>query len=261
MDAALSFHGGVPETKVGEGNYHGIRADLLTRPYLKVLAEQHSEKHVIYGKTIVLVPPGIAPKYLYKIVYEKVDWPFKRNVRFMIPDGKFDLAVGFESWHHNASPNQELNPAETVFSTKGKVLYSGLGITDAANCKIEFLSQPDKKIIDKLPKTDPRYERAVKFARENHYFFEKEVPEFRIRLTASENLPALYEVILEDAYLRPVRNLKFGTAEKALAGITLQNGYLDHPSRLKDCRRRLPHTRSAAWTRAYRPGRVCAFGL
>ena len=216
MDASLTFRGGVPETNVGEGNYHGIRADLLTRPYLKVLVERHSEKHVLYGKTIVLVPPGIAPKYLYKIVYEKVDWPFKRNARFMIPDGKFDLAVGFESWHHNASPNQELNPAETVFSTKGKVLYSGLGITDAANCKIEFFSQPDKKIIDKLPKTDPRYERAVKFARENHYFFEKEVPEFRIRLTASENLPALYEVILEDAYLRPVRNLKFKLLEKTL---------------------------------------------
>ena len=83
MDAELSFRGGVAETQAGEGNYHGMRADLLTRPYLKILTAERAEKHVLYGKTIVLVPQGIAPKYLYKLIYEKVDWPFCRNVDFL----------------------------------------------------------------------------------------------------------------------------------------------------------------------------------
>ena len=214
MDATLSFHGSVAETEVGEGNYHAIRADLLTRPYLKILTEDHSEKHVIYEKTIVLVPPKQVSKLLYKLIYEKVDWPFTRVVRFMKPTGKFDLAVGIESWHHVPSPNLELNPAETVFTTKGKVLYSGLGITPGEQRKIEFLSQPDKAILKKLPATDPRLELAKKFARENHYFMEREVPAFKIRLTSAQPLPVLYEIILEDAFLRPVKAVDFELESK-----------------------------------------------
>ncbi|NLF62307.1 MAG: hypothetical protein GX574_14295 [Lentisphaerae bacterium] len=209
MDAELSFRGGVAETQAGEGNYHGMRADLLTRPYLKILTAERAEKHVLYGKTIVLVPQGIAPKYLYKLIYEKVDWPFCRNVRFLKPTGDFDLAAGFESWHHNASPNLELNPAETVFTINGKVLYSGEGITPGEQRKIEFLSQENKAILKKLPKSDPRLDLAEKFAKANHYFFEKEAPAFRIRLTSSQPLPARFEVTLEDAFLRSLSQLKY----------------------------------------------------
>ena len=209
MDAELSFRGGVAETLPGGGNYHGMRADLMTRPYLKILTGQQNLKHILYEKTIVQIPQGMAPKFLYKLVYEKVDWPFKRNVRFVKPSVKFDLAVGFESWHHNASPNQELNPAETVFSTGGKVLYSGLGITLGEQRKIEFLSQERKQILKRLPKDDPRYDLACRFASANHYFFEKEVPEFRIRLTSANPLPLAFEVNLEDAYLRTIRPLDF----------------------------------------------------
>ncbi|MBQ6473869.1 MAG: hypothetical protein IJJ33_17915 [Victivallales bacterium] len=209
LDAVLSFRGGVAETQPGEGNYHGMRADLLTRPYLKILTAEHTEKHVLYEKTIVQIPQGMAPKFFYKLVYEKVEWPFRRNVRFLKPSGRFDLAVGFESWHHNASPNLELNPAETVFSANGQVLYSGLGITPGEQRKIEFLSQPKKQFLKRLPKDDPRHELACRFAASNHYFLEKEVPEFKIRLTSANPLPLAFEVYLEDAYLRPIRPLKF----------------------------------------------------
>lgn len=209
LDADLSFHGGVAETEVGEGNYHVIRADLLTRPYLKVLTADKTEKHVVYGKMLVLVPPGIAPKYLYMIIYEKPDWPFQRKVRFMKPAGDFDLAVGFENYHHNTLPDLEMNDAETVFTPKGKLLYSGSSVEEKSARLIKFQSQPDKEIIKKLPKSDPRYDMAVKFAQENHYFMEKEAAQFKITITSAGELPAMYEVILEDAFLREVRQLDF----------------------------------------------------
>lgn len=216
LDADLSFHGGVAETEVGEGNYHGIRADLLTRPYLKVLTSGRTEKHVLYDKMLVLVPPGIAPKYLYMIIYEKPDWPFKRKVRFMKPSGDFDLAVGFENYHHNTLPDLEMNHAETVFTPKGKILYSGASVEEKSARLIQFRSQANKEIIKKLPKKDPRYSMAVKFAQENHYFMEKEPARFKIVLTAPDDLPDLYEVILEDAFLREVRQLDFKMKKSAV---------------------------------------------
>ena len=209
MDASLSFHGGVSESEPGEGNYHGMRADIMTRPYLKILTGGEVEKHIVYNGDIVMVPPRLAPKFFYGVLNKKHPWPFQRNVRFLKPAGKFDLAVGFESLHHNASPNQELNPAETIFTLNGKTLYAGLGITGGENIKVEFLSQEKKEIIRKLPTSDPRYDRAVNFARQNHFFFEREKAEFRIVLSAIGELPLRFDIILEDAFFRPVRTLKY----------------------------------------------------
>ena len=127
----------------------------------------------------------------------------------MKPAGDFDLAVGFENYHHNTLPDLEMDNAETVFTPKGKLLYSGSSVEEKSARLIQFRSQPDKEIIKKLPKRDPRYDMAVKFAQENHYFMEKEPAKFKITLTGSGGLPALYEVILEDAFLREVRQLDF----------------------------------------------------
>ena len=220
MDAALSFHGGVAETEPGEGNYASMRADIMTRPYLKVLTEEKVEKYVVFNDEIVMVPPGIAKKYFYGVLNKKHPWPFCRTVRFFKPAGKWDLALGFESWHHNASPNLELTPAETVFTRNGKMLYSGLGITGGENIKVEFLSQEKKEIIRKLPENDPRYEQAVNFARKNHFFFEGEKARFRIVLRSVKELPVHFEIILEDAFLRPIRTLQFRQkTEKSFCGV------------------------------------------
>ena len=87
MDASLSFHGGVSESEAGEGNYHGKRADIMTRPYLKILTGEKVKKHVVYNDEIVMIPPERTMKYYYGVLNKKVPWPFRRNVRFMKPAG------------------------------------------------------------------------------------------------------------------------------------------------------------------------------
>ena len=208
MDAELSFRGGVCETLLGEGNYHGLRADILTRPYLKVLNGKDVRKFILCDDPIVLVPSNHKNTFLYTLIYDKPQWPFDRKIRFIKDCKNFDLAVGFDEYHHNCSPMMELAPAETVFDRNGKVLDCGLGLTGNSVQRIEFLSRQEKEIIGKLPKEDPRYERAVKFAKNNHYFFEGESSEFSIRITSSRELPVAYEVILEDPFLRKVRTLE-----------------------------------------------------
>ena len=65
---------------------------------------------------------------------------------------------------------------------------------------------------------------AVKFAQENHYFLEKEPAQFKIILTGSGELPAMYEVILEDTFLREVRQLDFTMkTDTSLLGVRTVN--------------------------------------
>lgn len=227
MDAQLSFRGGVCESLLGGGNYHELRADLLTGPYLKVLHGREVRKFILTDEQIVLVPSDHTNAYLYTLIYEKPQWPFDRTIRFLKTEGDFDLAVGFDEYHHNGSPMMELAPAETVFDREGRVLDRGLGVTGNGKCRIEFLSPQDKEIISRLPESDPRYERAVRFAQNNHYFFEGEKAHFSIRLTACCDLPARCEVILEDAFLRPVRTLEHTlSGSETLCGSVSMNSVL-----------------------------------
>lgn len=213
MDVSLSLRGGVHETPIGEGCYHGRRTDLLTNPYLKVIEPESYSKHIVYNDRIVMIPDGLADEFFYKVLAKKVEWPFRRKVRFLKPDSKFDLAFGFDSYIHAQNREFAEIPSETIFDLNGNVLYSGFGITEKT--KPELLSRSDKEIIARLPKSDPRYEKAVQFAQNNHFFFEKEAPHFQVRLTGREQIPAHCRITLEDALLRPVRELNYTQHSKS----------------------------------------------
>ena len=209
MEAELTFHGSVPEYPPGEGNYHAIRADLLRNPFFNVITEEKVLHHILYNDTLTLVPPDLVPSYFFVELNKPCQWPFTRKIRFMKPAEDFDLSVGFESYLHNEAPNQELTPAETIFNLQGEVLYSSLGLTDGSTVKVDFLSQEDKAILARIPESDPRYEKAVRFAKKNHYFIEGESPQFQIELTSAAPLPMQYELLLEDAFFRKVKKVKF----------------------------------------------------
>ena len=224
MDASLKLHGSTQETEAGEGNYHAIRSDRLINPYLKVITKEKTEKFVIFDRELILCVQSLVKPYFYERLYKKPPWPFIRNVRFMKPETSYDLAVGADTYIHSTLRNMAQSPSETVFDIKGNVLYSGQGITDDDTFKCEFFSQKKKKMMAKIPKTDPRYDDAIRFLEKNHYFFEKEDASFSIRLTGKAFLPCSYEVTLEDAFFRPMKKLKCKTVfSTAYLGETLLN--------------------------------------
>lgn len=208
MAVETSLRGGVRDTKLGEGNYSSLRLDMLHSPFVKVITRKKIDTHVLYDDEMWMVSHEYNSGFIYKYMYKKHEWPFVRNVVFLKPDEDFNLAIGFKSYNH--APNADLaqSPSETVFDLDGNVLYSGLGLTDG-KIKMEFLSQADKKIISKLPSEDPRYDRAVEFAINNHYFFEGEIPEFKIRLTGKNLLPSNFRIVLEDVFFRFQKELKY----------------------------------------------------
>ncbi len=215
LDAGLVFSGGVPESPMGEGNYHVMRADLLTNLFLKVVTKEAAAKYILRAGRIVLVNPWLAPGYFFKVLHRETPWPFHASVRFMKPEGPFDLAVGADTYEHTTAVNQAQSPSETVFDLDGRELYAGLALTERAQ-KIEFTSQPDKEIIADLPKTDPRYGQAVEFAKNNHFFKEGEPALFTVVVTAFREMPAGFDLVLEDAFLRTLRKLDYARADGAV---------------------------------------------
>ena len=208
LDASLKWHGSSQETEAGEGNYHGMRTDKLIRPYLKVFTPEKIDKYVIFERDLLLCVQSLVRPHFYERIYKRPPWPLLANVRFMKPEGKFDLAIGAENYVPATLRHMAQTPSETIFDLKGNVLYSGLGITDDERIKCEFFSQKKKKMMAKIPKTDPRYKEAITFLENNHYFFEKEDAHFHITLKGKGPLPCKYEVILEDAYFRPLKKLR-----------------------------------------------------
>ncbi|MBR2509931.1 MAG: hypothetical protein IKB71_09320 [Lentisphaeria bacterium] len=208
MAVEASFRGGVRDTKLGEGNYSSLRLDMLHSPFVKVITGSKVATHVLYNDEMWMVSHEYNSGFVYKYMYKKHEWPFVRTAVFLKPEEDFNLAIGFKSYNH--APNADLaqSPSETIFDLDGNVLYSGLGLTDG-KIKFEFLSQADKKIISKLPTSDPRYDRAVQFAISNHYFFEDEIPEFKIRLTGKDFLPSDFKIVLEDVFFRFQKELKY----------------------------------------------------
>ena len=207
MEARLAFRGGVAETEPGEGDYHVARADLFNRPFLKVITAKATEEFVLYDAEFVNVVKHLVPAYFYGVLHQRVPWPMRRSVRFMKPCGAFDLAVGFESFCQSTMRSYAQAPAETQFSLKGAVIHSGIGIS-SGKIVVSFLSNPEKQFASFLPQSDPRLPQARAFLAANHFFLEGECVNFRIILHG-KSLPLAFEVRLEDAFLRPLRNLGF----------------------------------------------------
>lgn len=207
MDMEMTLSGGVKATPIGEGNYHAMRVDFMTDFFLKVLTASETQTYIVYQGDIILVNDKLAPLFMFKIFHKKPDWPLTRKVRFIKPEGKFDLAIGFESYRTNIGELAQ-TPSETVIDLNGKVLSSGTGIT-SGKLFTEFLSQEKKAFASRIPKKQPRYKQALEFLKNNHFFMEGEVPEFQIRLTGLGDRPEEFKVELEDAFFHKLGVLKY----------------------------------------------------
>ena len=218
IETQLSFRGGVAETEPGEGNYHVLRADMMSNPYVKVITADGIDKVVVLEGDIINVVKHLAPDFFYKSLHRKYPWPLERIARFSKPECGYDFAVGFDSYLHSTRMDQAERPSETIFDKDGKVLYSGLGITERT--RVQLKSNENKQMEAFLPKDDPRYDMAKAFLKGNHYFIEGESADFVIELTGPRPLPTRYSVILEDAYFDEIKQLRHeDTLEKFECGV------------------------------------------
>jgi hypothetical protein len=232
IEVDLSLGGGVRDTPCADGDGHSIRTDILLNPYIKLLTMDTSDKYTLYNGKILWCPEEMEiMEWMYRKLQKKVPHPLKKTLRFVKPSGAYLLAVGAEEFRNNVCCPQQVAPMETLFTPKGDVLSSGLAISDGIT-KINFFSQQNKEIIKRLPKDDPQYEKAVTFARNNHYFMEGESIHFNIELFSRIAIPFTMDFTLENVFFEPLMkltpemsletvNIGFMTFEKALYSIRL----------------------------------------
>ncbi len=209
--ADLEVSGGSFYTKPGQGNYHGRRAEILTDPYLKIVTDQSADKIMLHKGTWHLGVLELAPDYFYDILNERPEWPMKRTIRFVKPDGDFHLVLGAERLHYSLYQELAESPSETAFDLTGKVLESVFPYS-TGRVKVELKSSSDKEIIARIPKSDPRYDQAVNFARKNHFFIEGEKLKFDFEISGAE-LPAQVEIDLENAFMEKIRPVEAAATE------------------------------------------------
>lgn len=81
--------------------------------------------------------------------------------------------IGYEKYIADDSICLAGGPTEAVVDDRGKVLFAGAPLTAGA-VLLDIESPEDKLICSKIPKDIPFYDDALQFARNNHFFFEKE---------------------------------------------------------------------------------------
>ena len=223
----VRLSGGVRETPAGEGDYHGMRVDILTNPFIKVISDGKTMKYTLFQGDTIFAQDEMTPSYFYALLYRRPQWPMKRRIAFIKPKGELFFAVGADTCLNTTTATTALSPGETLCDDKGNLIYSGKAISEA-DCSIVFKSQEEKEIIARLPKDDPRYERAVEFARRNHYFLANEPISFTIYIISRKALPMDYDVALEDVFLREIGKVAYDASfsESKVANFTVHTAVL-----------------------------------
>lgn len=209
--ADLEVSGGSTFTKPGQGNYHGRPAEILEDPYLKIVSSESEDQFQLHRGNWYLGVRELIPDYFYDILNELPEWPMKRSIRFAKPQGEFQLIFGAKKFYYTLYQELAESPSETTFTADGEVLESVFPYS-TGKVKVELKSSPDKEIIARIPKSDPRYEQAVNFAKKNHFFLENEPLKFDFEISGAE-LPGQVEITLENAFMEKIRPVEAKATE------------------------------------------------
>jgi hypothetical protein len=181
--------------------YHERKIDWLTRPYIKILGNRYN----LSDTTLVL--SAYQREYFYQVLYEKPDWPLKREfiLEEQIPE-RFVMSLGYDNYISETSQHVAGGPGEVVVDMpSGKILHQGNAVGNGDNkFDIQIESSTDKEIISLIPIQDPRYEQAVNFARNNHYFMESEPCQFTVNIFSEEANGLRVKYQIENAFFEPI---------------------------------------------------------
>ena len=220
----VELSGGVKDRENLEWSGHLQYIDMLQAPYLRIESPQRSIELALSEKTLALSNPKA--KSFYLLCYEKPDWPLKKT--FFIEsfdDENTVLFCGYKSYNSIAvNKHQAAGQSETVYDCKsGKIIYCGEAIVPGS-VVFDLKSPDDKQICRDIPKSTFEYEKALKFAQENHYFSDNEDCSFHIELysrigKAKSELRLEYR--LKNAFFEPLGEYKPVTLQDITENIAL----------------------------------------
>lgn len=182
--------------------YHGHYVEYLEAPYLRIESDRRTHDLAISDDTLILAQPT---RHWFYTFHKEPEWPLMRTfyVRGLCEDSRF--FTGYRSYgNRSVNLHQATNrPFETVYDVKTKtIIYSGKALSENA-LVIDVESPDNKKICEAIPKTIHEYEKALEFAKLNHFFTDTENCRFCLVLTSRLNLETNIAQIryrIEDAF-------------------------------------------------------------
>ncbi len=188
--------------------YHGHYVEFLDTPYLRVEAEgTEAQELVIAEGELVLARP--AKKYFYLIGHTEPPWPLKRTFYLRHVAPRAVLFAGYKAYGNRAVNKhiETLEPWETACDAVTRErCYAGPTLPPGG-AAIALRSPDDKRIVSAIPSGIPARDRALSFARENHYFMEGEPCRLAFDIHIRPSAAARRLVIewrLESAFFEPM---------------------------------------------------------
>ena len=162
------------------GKEWGYEVNFLFSPYLRIETEdpEHREFYNFYfaNGEIRLHDPEAKPIFGYQ-----TEWPLKKTLIFPHFPEKFTLAAGYQRAFMRPWCYAEHGPYEQIRDQDNEFLYEGSSLRGSA-AVIQAYSPVDKKLVSLIPRDIPEYSRALRHAREQHYFFTSEQVVFELEL-------------------------------------------------------------------------------
>ncbi len=180
-------------------------------PYVRIVSRKGMElgKYYIFNGSVGL------DEYHWNIdtsVMNPADGqcPLKRDIIVENIPADAVFIIGYEKYVSEDTINLAGGPSEAIIDKAGKVIYAGEALVPGS-ISMRIKSPENKNICDKIPKDIPFYDDALKFARNNHFFYEYETAYFICNIIYCNDNDDINKyninVILENEYREEIRNI------------------------------------------------------
>ncbi len=154
--------------------------DYVTSPYIRIEAEGKEYLNIYFrnGEMVILDKDW---KHYANRKMENISWPLTLSLICRNFPEKYIVAAGYEHVKHKPWLFCENGPWEQIQDQDGGLIYEGPSLRkDSVGLLVK--SPEDKKIVSRIPKHIPLYEKALLHAKEQHYFYDDEKISFLLNV-------------------------------------------------------------------------------
>ena len=170
------------------GKEWGSFVERLTSPFIRFTSAEEERKIYFWNGMRGFSDPVMHAERLKRgqTTTPLPVWPCKFALTFHNFPDDFTIGAGYESAITSPWRFVEENRREQILTKDGKFIYDGPQLA-GGNVGIRVESPKDKALVAKIPKDIPRYESALKFAQNQHFFYESEPVRFTVSLFFYDN--------------------------------------------------------------------------
>lgn len=165
-----------PPREASGGGEWATLIDRVTEPYVKFYGADGSERTILFWNGMKEFKD---PLMGYK---PPVAWPARAVAMYRDFPDDFAIAAGYARVANNPWRFASDGPREQLRTKGGTLIREGQAI-GKGRIAFKAASPADKKIVSRIPADLPERDRALKHAREGHYFLESETPRFALEVT------------------------------------------------------------------------------